>query len=156
MTAPNEPRDAVAPEAPPFAWHSPVTWKDGWRTGYRAAIAPRDAEIERLTAERDDLKTALDEMIATIDPTIDLIERQRSWQRYGERLERDADAALADEIQTQRKRVVEMKAEVKSAEAQLVTLREQLAAAEARAEEAERLKVEINSLTVIDKSNSNS
>lgn len=70
-----------------------------------SALEAKDAEIARL---RDIMVDAGD-----------LIIRQQEWQTYGEQLERDADAAMAIEIQEQRKKNAALRDRISDLERQL-------------------------------------
>lgn len=68
-------------------------------------LAEARREIERLKARNEELRSLLTDART-------LIEKQTEWQKYGENLERDADATMAQELKDQRAKVVALKAEV--------------------------------------------
>jgi hypothetical protein len=78
------------------------------------ALEANDAEIARLRE--------------LIDDAADLIKMQQEWQPYGEQLERDADAAMAAEIQEQRKKNAALRDRISDLERQLAEERERCAA----------------------------
>lgn len=72
---------------------------------YDRDLAEARREIERLKARNEELRSLLTDART-------LIEKQTEWQKYGENLERDADATMAQELKDQRAKVVALKAEV--------------------------------------------
>lgn len=74
------------------------------------AGGPIASEIARLTGERDAARGISQQDQDLIDRTIALIRKQQEWQVYGERLEKSANAAMADEIALQRRTVNELRA----------------------------------------------
>lgn len=77
-----------------------------------SALAARERELEEARAERDAARGISEQDQSLIDRTTSLIRKQREWQSYGERLEKDADAAMAEEIASQRVLVNSLRAEL--------------------------------------------
>jgi hypothetical protein len=99
--------------------------------GVKWSIA--DIERRNLAYQKADALEAKDAEIARLrDIMVDagyLIIRQQEWQTYGEQLERDADAAMAAEIQEQRKKNAALRDRLTSLEHQLAEERERCAKA---------------------------
>jgi chromosome segregation ATPase len=56
----------------------------------------------------------------------DLIKRQQGWQEYGEQLERNADAAMADEIQDQRRKNASLRERVKEYQSDIASMADEI------------------------------
>ncbi|GAA0721618.1 hypothetical protein [Dokdonella soli] len=80
-------------------------------------------EIERLRAEVGRMRA---EVIASLNASLTVIQKAREWQEYAERIERDTDAAMAEEIQRLRRDKPRAEASAEGAEAERDEYREVL------------------------------
>lgn len=70
-------------------------------------------EVDRLNVALTESRAEIERLRELCGEAADIIRRQQGWQEYGEQLERDADAAMAVEIQEQRRKNATLRARVR-------------------------------------------